>query len=172
MRKNITWSIFAFIVSFTTSLFAQSTIKHPVLNTPQIIEFSNPINSKEHAKVLNKVGNYSTSVTWKKLNQIESDGELHTRYQILYKRIPSQLGIGIVHEFHDHESSKKSGIFRINGDFIPEHLFQGQLRIASEEARAREESKEATRRAIVTALITQGKSVEEIIEFEKAYFKV
>lgn len=134
MRKNLTWSIFAFIVSFTTSLFAQSTIKHPVLNTPQIIEFSNPINSKEHAKVLNKVGNYSTSVTWKKLNQIESDGELHTRYQILYKRIPSQLGIGIVHEFHDHESSKKSGIFRVNGDFIPEHLFQGQLRIASDEA--------------------------------------
>jgi len=134
MKRNFSWLLMAFLVGVSPMSFAQNSIIHPVLKTPQFIEFAEPIKSNEHTKILNKVANYSPNVTWNKVNSLVAEGELHTRYQMQFKRIPVKLGLGIVHEITPNERSNKSGVFRINGDFIPENKFEGQLRIPNNEA--------------------------------------
>jgi len=115
------------MIGCATLAYGQSQ-KHPKLSTPQLVDFKVELPDNQYKNIFNKVASLSENTDWKLLNGVKDKlDQTHYRYQQYYKGIKVELGMGITH-------SNAKGIFRINGDFIPESLIQGQQQITKEVA--------------------------------------
>lgn len=103
-------------------------LKHPVFNNWQYKKLESSISLVHSETVLKKIQHFSGLTSWKFLNQISDQlGQTHLRYQQLYKGIPVELGISILH-------TQNQQIFSFNGDYVPEYYFVGKISISEKEA--------------------------------------
>ena len=103
-------------------------LRHPDLNTIKLVNFKTAFPAENPSQLINKLSQFSELITWNPVNKINDQiGQIHVRYQQNYKGIPAFQGIAIIHK-------NENGIFRINGDIIPEYRFKGSSILSPNQA--------------------------------------
>lgn len=103
-------------------------IQHPKLPTPQVVDYNTELPVDQYKNIFNKLAQLSENSQWQLINSISDQlNQTHRRYQQYFKGIRVELGIGITH-------ANNTGIFRINGDFIPESWLKGNQQLNEKQA--------------------------------------
>ena len=120
--------LFAFCVSYSISFGQIIELRNPDLNTVKLVNYSPEIPPNNPGQIINKLNNLSELSNWDLISIIKDNiQQTHTRFQQHFKDIPVFQGVAIIH-------GNENGIFRINGDIIPENKLIGSQIISEEEA--------------------------------------
>lgn len=96
------------------------------LNTVKLVNFSPEVPIDNPSLIINKVSEISESNSWKPIHTLQDElNQKHIRLQQHFNGIPVFQGVAILH-------INENGVYRFNGDVIPDNLIGGE-QVLSEE---------------------------------------